>query len=157
MCGGHEFHHLIQTLTTDSTAYPTDVTEEIKLMYARGHIDIETFKRLIPAAKQGYLSHEDVLRITNGAQSGKTAPQAERETDLHSSSLDANGPLQDLEKRLARLRTQAEDAEVAARRLGLAEQQVRAYLETKQGALFRAEAVQKEIAALQGNNHKSAA
>ncbi len=65
---------------------------------------------------------------------------------------ETNLELQRLQQELQRLRNQAAEAERQARLAMPDEVQVRAHLETRQGALFRARAVEEKIDSLQGKN-----
>lgn len=65
---------------------------------------------------------------------------------------ETNLELQRLQQELQRLRNQAAEAEQKARLAVPDEVQVRAHLETRQGALYRARAVEEKIDSLQGKN-----
>jgi hypothetical protein len=139
MCGGHGLHHLIGTLAAAPTAQPDDNTHDVKLMYAQGSIDTETFHRLMTMAQGGYLSRQDLLHI------GETLSQR---TPLSLKTGPDDPRLSELETQWSRLQAQAEDAEKDAQKANLTDDQIRAYLEIRQGALFRAQAIQREIEAL---------
>ncbi len=148
MCGGHGLYHLIGALAAAPAAQPsTDVIQAVKLMYARGDLDTETFHRLMTMAQGGYLTSDDLLRINQMPQHPKNAALAE---SRHAVSTPRQEPrLHELEAELSRLLAQAEHSKRSARRPNLTDEEVQAFVETSQGALFRAQALQREIAALQ--------
>lgn len=149
MCGGHGLHHLIETLAAAPATQPTDVTQTVKLMYARGDIEIETFRRLMNMADAGYLRREDLLQIRETPEQGKDVSPGTGLDRRDSDNNPQDSRLHELQNQLARLLAQAEDTGKAAQQPNLTDEQVQGYLETSQGALFRAQAVQREIAALQ--------
>lgn len=158
MCGGDGLYHLIGTLTAAPASQPADVTHAIKMMYAQGDIDTETFHRLMTMEEGGYLSREDLLRMRETVQrsanlaAGPGMPQVDA---ANNQPLDT--PLQEIEIQLSRLLAQAEDAELAARRPGLTDEEIRAYLEIKQGALFRAQTIRSHLEESRTSDHKQLA
>lgn len=73
MCGGHGFHHLISLAATEISAHAddrprsgqdgngaSDIENEVRLMYARGEIGTEAFRRLYAMAQARDLTIQDV-------------------------------------------------------------------------------------------------
>src|SRR3990172_4892842 len=73
MCGGHGIHRLIGMATADLSAperreqitsqagnTPTDIENEVKLMYARGEIGTQSFRRLRAMAQARELKMRDI-------------------------------------------------------------------------------------------------
>ncbi len=155
MCGGDGLYHLIGTLAAPASQL-VDLTHEVKLMYARGHIDSERFHLLLAMAKEGALSREDLLHIGSKVQHHESLGlRNESAGPADRASQSQHTRLSELETQLSRLQAQAEDAERAAQKPNLTEEQVRAYLETQQGALFRAHRVQTEIEALKNGKFEN--
>jgi hypothetical protein len=124
-------------------------------MYAQGDIDTETFHRLMTMEEGRYLSREDLLRMRETVQrsanlaAGPGMPQLDA-----ANNQPPDTSLQELEIQLSRLLAQAEDAEFAARRPGLTDEQIRAYLEIKQGALFRAQTIRSQLEELRTSQQR---
>lgn len=149
MCGGNGLYHLVGALAVAPAVQPTNVIHDVKLMYAQGVIDTETFHRLITMAQGGHLTREDLHHIGQRTQQRTPRPVMAGPAghEDHGAHPD-NTRLSELETQLARLQAQAEDAQQDAQRAHLTDEQIRAYLEIRQGALFRAEVTQREIEAL---------
>lgn len=174
MCGGHDVHHILGLVASNTTQpqdaqrhsggrsnSPAVMEQQVKLMYARGDIDADTFHRMIEMAHSGDLEGGIVSSIHAGhrlaPQPAEMPPQGNQETSpellarqrqLQEAHAETAQALQRLEGELARLRVQAENAEAEAQLAETDNERARAYLETKQGALFRAEPLEKRIAML---------
>jgi prefoldin subunit 5 len=145
-----------------------DIEQEVKVMYARGDINANTYYRLLDMAQDEQLSWDDLGRVHQGAQVEERAPKpAPRQRDVeivnnlnqlytHRTRLDqarqeTESVLQNLEKDLARLQEQAKAAGEKAERALPDEATTRAYLETKQEALERAQTLQERVEGLRQN------
>jgi hypothetical protein len=150
-----------------------DLVQEVKLLFARGEMDTETYRRLLEMAQNGQLDWEELARFQGSARSradqrGQRIPDAlarERSPEIvrklnqlytHRSRLDAaqtetERVLETLARDVARLQEQAETAGNKAHQALPDEAQARQHLEVKQDALSRAEALQERMAALRKN------
>jgi prefoldin subunit 5 len=145
-----------------------DIEQEVKVMYARGDINANTYYRLLEMAQNGQLSWDDLARVRQGTQVEERAPKpAPRQRNVeivnslnqlytHRTRLDqarqeTASVLQSLEKDLARLQEQAKAAGEKAERALPDEATARAYLETKQEALERAQNLQERVEGLHQN------
>jgi len=141
MCGGHGVHSLVRQLSRESVSQhkppSAEIQREIKLLYAKGEIDGGEFHRLLERADRGVIARGDLSR---------------REQAARANAIDANPAtnheIATLEIQIAHLRKQAEDAEWNAGRVSPGGDQAHAYLETKQGALFRARTLEAQLSAL---------
>lgn len=146
MCGGHGLFQLLTAASIPSVSVPEqDFRQQVKLLYARGEIDTAAFHRFMEMAEGGYLQAEDLPGLLVHSSSG-TQPNAS-----HASLSKSERQASDLEMQISRLMAAAEDAEADSQHPGLSEDEVRAYLETRQGALFRAEALQHQLDELRAN------
>jgi len=143
MCGGHVVHMLAHPLGHEPISQhkdtAIDVRQEIKLLYARGEIDSGAFHRLLEMADSGLLTSGDLARVGQAARDHSGDSRAGTRDEIAT-----------LEIQIARLYKQAKDAEWNAGRVSPDGDQARAYLETKQGALFRAHEIEARVAALKG-------
>ena len=143
------------------------ITQEIKLMYARGDIDSAAYHRLLEMARSGELTWDDLRELsTRGASA---APQAaavtpkDRDADIvrslnklyaHRSAIEQSRKenetiLARLEADAERLREQAETARQKADAItGQDEESARAYLAVCQDALERVSVLDERIASL---------
>lgn len=134
MCGGHSLLHLLSADSLPAIfVSQQDVRQEIKLLYARGVIDTAAFHRFMEMAESGYLKPEDLPGLCKSAS-----------LDTRGREFD-NSRAAEIQREISRLIAAAEDAKVDADRPGLTPDQVRAYLETRQGALFRVEALKSQL------------
>jgi chromosome segregation ATPase len=145
-----------------------EIEQEVKLTYARGEIDSGTYHRLIDMAQSGQLSWDDLNRIERtpgaaGAQEQRTPPKRDAEIvsslnqlythrkQLENARRETEDVLRTLEKEATRLAEQAKTAESKAHLAIDYEGAARAYLETRQKALERANVVQGRIDGLRQN------
>ncbi len=144
------------------------ITQEVKLMYARGDIDSATYHRLLEMARSGELTWDDLRELSaRGAAAtitASTAPSArERDADivrslnklyahrtaLEQSRKDTETILEKLEEDVKRLKEQAESARQRAEAVaGNDEASARAYLAVRQDALERIQILEERITAL---------
>lgn len=179
MCGGHhvvgsiigevvrESRHDHRDHRSEYEAPKPSITQEVKLMYARGDIDSATYHRLLEMARSGELNWDDLAEIRRGATVAAPAPAkaatSERDTEIvralnrlyqHRTRLEASQRetervLEKLEADAARLRQQAETAAEKAKAVAdTDEASARAYLEVRQEALDRVSALEERITAL---------
>jgi|GEM_PF-1631303 len=183
--GGHGTYRVIErlldgTLDTgrwqpgDYYARPVepraDVRQEVKLMYAKGELSTDTFRRLMELAALGQLGWDDLARVrgeatvTGGAHPAQpAAPEQKRDTTIvsslnrlhaHRTRLEsARGEteqvLQTLEAEVSRLREQAKTAQSQAQQaLPADEKRARAYLDVGQEAQTRIETLDQRIQTL---------
>ena len=143
-----------------------DIEQEVRIMYARGDINADTFQRLMEMAQSGQLSWSDLARVrSEGAvkeRPEQKAPERKRDvaivsslnrlythrTRLESARAEAEQMLQALEADVTRLREQAEAAEEKAQLALPDEEKARVYLEVKQEALDRVNTLEERIASL---------
>jgi DNA repair exonuclease SbcCD ATPase subunit len=146
----------------------TGIEQEVKLLYARGEIDSGTYYRLIDMAQSGQLNWSDLDRIEkktgpgNGVEQRKP-PKRDVEIvsdlnqlyshrkQLESARQETETVLQTLENEAARLAEQVKSAESKAKQAIDNEDAARAYLNTRQKALERADIVQERINELRQN------
>lgn len=144
----------------------SDVEQEVKLMYARGEITSGAYHRLLEMAQSDQLDWDDLARVRGeGEPSGPPAakaPPRKRDPEIvsglnrlyqHRSRLEAaraesEQVLEKLEVDAARLRQQAKSAAEKAQLALSDEATARAYLETKQEALERADTLDQRIISL---------
>ncbi len=145
------------------------ITQEIKLMYARGDIDSAAYHRLLEMARSGELTWDDLRELSarGAVVTGQTAPTAaaakERDADIvrslnklytHRTALaqsrkETEDILAKLEVDAQRLREQAETSRQKAEAIAdRDEESARAYLAVQQDALERVAALDERIAAL---------
>ncbi len=143
------------------------ITQEIKLMYARGDIDGAAYHRLLEMARSGELTWDDLRELSaRGAAVSETTASVsskERDADIvrslnklyaHRSAIEQSRKeteeiLTRLEADAGRLREQAEAARQKADEVaGRDENAARAYLAVRQDALERVDALDERIAAL---------
>lgn len=143
-----------------------DIEQELKLMYARGAIGSDVYRRLMEMAQSGDLTWDDLQRIASESEV-EIVPQrepAERKRDtaivnslnrlyrhrtrLEEAHTQTEQVLQRLEGDVTRLHEQAEAAEEKAQLVLPDEEKARAYLETKQKALDRVKALEERTASL---------
>ncbi|NOX61646.1 MAG: hypothetical protein GXP42_06840 [Chloroflexi bacterium] len=180
MCGGHHIvgsivGEVVRESRRDHGEHRSQyekpqpsITQEVKLMYARGDIDSATYHRLLEMARSGELNWDDLAEIRRGASVAPAAPTTpaatrERDTDIvralnrlyqHRTRLEASQReteqvLERLEADAARLRQQAETAAEKAKAVAdTDEASARAYLEVRQEALDRVQALEERITAL---------
>ncbi len=182
MCGGHGSYrmlgHLIDEVLDDHAdlldrrEHPrdrrADIEQEVKVMYARGDINADTYYRLLEMAQNGQLSWDDLAKVRRGTRvEGPVTKPTPRQRDVeivnslnqlytHRTRLDqahqeTESVLQSLEKDLARLQAQARTAGEKAESALPDEATARAYLETKQEALERAQTLQERVDGLRQN------
>ena len=155
--------HNHQGFTSRST---TDVEQEVKLMYARGEITSGAYHRLLEMAQSDQLGWDDLARVRGegapSTQSVTKAPPRKRDpkvvsglnrlyqhrSRLEAAQVEAEQVLEKLEADAARLRQQAETAADKAQLALSDEATARAYLETRQEALERADALNQRIISL---------
>lgn len=150
-----------------------DIETEVKVLYARGELDVETYHRLIELAQNGQLDWEDLARFQASPRNAATGPtRAEttafprkrsseivrklnqlytQRTRLEAARAETERVLQTLESDAARLQEQAETASEKAQQALPDEQKAREYLGVKQDALGRAEALHARTASLRHN------
>ena len=157
-------HNHGQESTTQSEP---SITQEIKLMYARGDIDSAAYHRLLEMARSGELTWNDLRELS--ARGASVIPQAataapkERDADIvrslnklytHRSAIEQSHKeneeiLARLETDIQRLKNQAEIARQKADAIAdQDEASARAYLAVRQDALERAEVLEDRITAL---------
>jgi chromosome segregation ATPase len=150
-----------------------DLEQEVKLLYARGELDAETYRRLLEMAQNGQLDWENLASFQGSAR-GQANQRRRRDPDkiararspeivrklnqlyTHRSRLDAaqaetERVLKTLARDVARLEEQAETSGNKAQQALPDVAQARQHLEVKQDALSRAEALQERMAALRQN------
>jgi len=162
---GHSHSHG----SSHETAAPTQpsITQEIKLMYARGDIDSAAYHRLLEMARSGELTWDDLGELSArgmavAAETAAVAP-SERDADIvrslnklytHRSAIEQSR--NENEEILARLEADAkrlrEQAEIARQKADAVASQdeasARAYLAVRQDALERVDVLDERIAAL---------
>ncbi len=180
MCGGHGTHHILGRVVGETLeeryrrrAYderPRDpraeIEQEVKLMYARGDINSNTYHRLLEMAQSGQLSWDDLSRVrSEGAtqvQPAPPTPQRERDPEivrslnrlyahrrrLEEARAETEQTLERLEADVERLRRQAETADEKAQLALPDETKAREYLELKQEILDRIATLEERIASL---------
>lgn len=193
MCGYHGPYHILEQMIDevleegrrqrsnydhrppDSQA---DMAQEVKLMYARGDIDADTYHRLIDMAQRGQLNWDELEHARRKARSTGTGPQpaqprkAEprraRDTAIVSSlnrlythrrrleqaRTETEQVLQKLEADITRLRAQAQTAEAQAQQALQDEVRAREYLEVKQDILDQVQVLQERIGGLRDSLHR---
>ncbi len=146
---------------------PTSITQEIKLMYARGDIDSAAYHRLLEMARSGELTWDDLRELSARGAATATAPESitpkERDADIvrslnklyaHRSTIEQSRKeneaiLARLEADAERLREQAETARQKADAIaGQDEDSARAYLAVRQDALERVSVLDERISSL---------
>jgi prefoldin subunit 5 len=156
----------------------SDMAQEVKLMYAQGDIDADTYHHLIDVARRGYLNWDELEQVRRKARSTGTGPQpaqprkAEprraRDTAIvsslnrlytHRSQLEqarteTEQVLQKLEADVTRLRAQAQTAEAQAQQALQDEVRAREYLEVKQDILDRVQVLEERIGGLRDSLHR---
>lgn len=162
---GHSHYMDNEAYRHDSGA---DIEQNVKLLYARGEIDSGTYHRLIDMAQSGQLRWSDLKRIegTPGVavvQEQRTPSKRDAEIvnslnrlythrkQLENARRETEEVLRTLEKEASRLTEQAKNAESKAQQALDHEEAARAYLDTRQTALERANAVQGRITDLRQN------
>ena len=148
-----------------------EVEQEVKLMYARGEIDSGAYYRLQDMAQSGQLSWSDLNRIEKNTRAAdvreKRAPRKRdaeivsslnqlytHRKQLESARQDTENVLNTLEQEVERLGEQAKTAQDKAQQAIDNEAAARAYLDTRQKALERLNAVQERIDGLRQNLHR---
>ena len=180
MCGGshlltgaiigaavNETRHNNHSHETGPTAPPQpNITQEIKLMYARGDIDSATYHRLLEMARSGELGWEDLQQLVASGGATPSEPQTaprQRDVDIvrslnklyaHRSALEKSRKeneaiLATLESEATRLKEQAETAREKAEAVAASdEDSARAYLAVYQDAQDRVAVLEERITAL---------
>ena len=180
MCGGHGTHHILGRVVDEALEgryrrrgydeRPRDpraeIEQEVKLMYARGDINSNTYHRLLEMAQSGQLSWDDLARVrSEGAAQAQATPQTpSRERDpeivrslnrlyahrrrLEDARAETERTLERLEADVERLRRQAETADEKAQLALPDEAKAREYLELKQEILDRIATLEERIASL---------
>lgn len=157
----------------DEYRHPEDaqagIRREVKMMYARGDISRDTYRRLLEMAEQRQLDWEDLERVRREAGDAAQpavvprAPAPQRDpavvsslnrlyrhrSRLEEARADTQQVLERLEGDAGRLRAQVEEAGERARLALPDEQRARAYLELKQEAQGRLNLLAERIATLQ--------
>lgn len=150
-----------------------DVEQEVKLLYARGELDADTYHRLIEMAQNGQLDWEDLASVQGSVRNHASerrrqasdplarqrSPEIVRKLNqlyTHRSRLEAaqaetKRVLETLEGDAARLKEQAQTAADKAQQALPYERKAREYLEVKQDALSRAEVLEERMATLRQN------
>ena len=162
---GHSHYWDKEEYRRDSGA---EIEQKVKLMYARGEIDSGTYHRLIDMAQSGQLSWNDIKRIGRApgaadVQEQRTPPKRDLEIvnslnqlythrkQLENARRETEDVLRTLEGEATRLAEQAKTAQSKAQQAIDREDAARAYLDTRQKALERANALQERIAGLRQN------
>ncbi len=167
---GHGHSHGSSHNHSHETTAPSQpsITQEIKLMYARGDIDSAAYHRLLEMARSGELTWDDLreLQARGAVVTGQAAPPAtpkERDADivrslnklyahrtaLEQSRRETEDILAKLEADAERLREQAETARQKAEAVAdRDEESARAYLAVRQDALERVAVLDERISAL---------
>jgi prefoldin subunit 5 len=182
VCGGHGSYRVIGHLIDealdehadllDRRTGPRDrrgdIEQEVKVMYARGDINANTYYRLLDMAQNGQLSWDDLARVRQGARVEEPVTEpAPRQRNVeivnslnqlytHRTRLDqarqeSESVLQSLEKDLTRVQEQAQTASEKAESALPDEATARAYLKTRQEALERAQTLQERVDGLRQN------
>jgi len=163
-CSHSSGHNHGQAFTTPPEP---SITQEIKLMYARGDIDFASYHRLLEMARSGELTWDDLSELSaRGAAATAASPATqpkERDVDIvrslnklyaHRSAIEKSRKeneeiLARLETDIQRLKNQAEIARQKADAIAdQDEASARAYLAVRQDALERAEVLEDRITAL---------
>jgi prefoldin subunit 5 len=155
-----------------------EIEQEIKLMYARGDIEADSYHRLRELARSGALSWSELKRVHQESSASKAAskparatqPESRRKRDAeivnslnrlytHRSRLDqarteTEQVLQKLEKDVTRLREQARTAGEQAQQALPDEARARDYLETKQEIMERIQVLEERVRGLQESLHR---
>ncbi len=145
----------------------TEIEQKVKLMYARGEINSDTYHRLMEMAGSGQLDESDLARIRSeaggGSQPGReVVPQTKRDTaivsslnrlythrtQLEKSRTETEQVLQTLEGEMNRLQEQAQEADKQAQLRLPDEGRAREYLQVKQQVLERVQTLEERIASL---------
>ncbi len=186
MCGSNETYRIFERVIDGAwddryrqREYPTrprdpraEIEQEVKLMYARGDINSNTYHRLLEMAQSGQLSWDDLARVrSDGAaqvQPALQTPQHERDPEivrslnrlyahrrrLEEARAETEQTLEQLEADVDRLRRQAETADEKAQLALPDEEKAREYLEIKQEALDRIQTLEERIASLRQSLHR---
>jgi predicted ribosome quality control (RQC) complex YloA/Tae2 family protein len=151
----------------------TDIEQEVKLMYARGEINSNSYHRLLEMAQSGQLGWDDLARVRSEkapqVQSTPPTPQRERHPQMvrslnrlyaHRSRLDearaeTEQTLERLEADVDRLRRQAKTADEKAQLTLPDEEKAREYLQVKQEVLDRIRTLEERITSLRQSLHQS--
>ena len=145
-----------------------EIEQEVKLMYARGEIESSTYHRLIELAQSGQLSWDDLNQIEKKPQVavdqerwtvrkrdaeivGSLNQLYTRRKQLENARQETEGVLRTLEGEATRLAEQAKTAQSKAQQAIGNDDAARSYLQTRQKALGRANAVQEHIGGLRQN------
>ena len=145
---------------------PADIEQEVKILYARGDINSNTYHRLMEMAANGQLDWEDLARVRGEGLAPlrpepKSPPRARdaeivsslnrlytHRTRLEQARAESEQVLQRLEGDIERLQAQADAAEEKAQLALPDEEKARAYLEVKQEAVERIQALGERVASL---------
>jgi prefoldin subunit 5 len=151
---------------TTAAPAPPSITQEIKLMYARGDITSGSYHRLLEMDRSGELSWDDLRQLSQGgapAPVGTKPAARERDADIvrslnklytHRSALEQSlketeSVLATLEADVTRLKEQAETARARAETSANSDEaSARAYLAIRQDVLERVAVLEERIAAL---------
>lgn len=144
-----------------------EVEQRVKMMYARGEITTDTYRRLMEMAERGQLNEQDMARLQGETQTPagperETPPKPQRDpaivsslnrlygrrTRLESARSETEQVLQKLETEAKRLRERAQTADQQAQRLLPDEARAREYLQVKQDVLERVRTLDDRIATL---------
>ncbi len=128
MCGGHGIHHLVGLLASDTTraqdvqdhvrvlSNSSAITEQqAKLMYARGEIGVEAFRRLLDLAQAGSLSADELTAFQSHTDNTHPIPPDDRHRQWKTSS----AHLHQLQQRRHELEAACAETEESIRRLQL--------------------------------------
>lgn len=163
MCGDHGVGHLVGRLDdrqpraehghSGGGAYGAnlhaDVEQEVRLMYAWGDIEADVFHRLMEMVQAGQLTLGDLAHMQSQMSREVQTDQAraaDRSSQL-ATPPETNHRLRRLEVEADRLRGEARIAEEKAE-AAQSKEDVFAWLEVKQGALYRLVELEERMAAL---------
>jgi DNA repair exonuclease SbcCD ATPase subunit len=148
------------------------ILQEVKLMYARGGIDRDTYHRLMETAQTGDLTWDDLRQMSNGSEPQAVKPDVRvtsqrdksvvsslnrlyrHRTRLEAARAQSAKVLDRLENDLQRLHEQADKAQKQAQEALPDEEAARAYLEIRQRALDYADKLQQRVATLRADLHR---
>ena len=175
MCGGHGIHHILDMVASDTTR-DKDVQhhsgghvnssavmeQQVKLMYARGDIGVETFHRLLDMAQAGELKAGDLTAFQSHRanvplsvqreqhlrqESFSTHPDQLRQqrSQLEAACAETEESIRRLRLEAARLYQQAESAAGGLKEAAPESETVQALSRIREEALARARSVEERI------------
>ncbi len=128
MCGGHGIHHILGLVASDITqaqdaqyhletrSNSSTITEQqVKLMYARGEIGAEAFRRLLDMAQAGNLRADELTAFQSQSANARAGLHDDRRQQRGSSS----AHLRQLQQRRHELEAACAETEESIRRLQL--------------------------------------